>query len=246
MQLRFKEGLHPVILPTNLNSTEDSNKANSIGSAPSDMPDVPESTYWGEPLTLTRDGCLLHYWVVGPEHAPVVLLTHGAAMDHRMFDAQLGPLLEAGYRVVSWDVRGHGLSKPIGAQFTVPVVVEDAVAILDHLGVEKVVPVGQSFGGYVSQELLFRYPERVSAIGIIGATDITQLPPRLEHIALEISPYVFRLWPGRHLRTVIARRTAETEPSRRYAYSAAWQLSKREFVTVWKGIASALHSEPGT
>ncbi len=115
-------------------------------------------------------------------------------MDHRMFDDQLDPLPNAGYRVLTWDVRGHGLSKPIGTQFSVPGVVEDLVAILDQLEIDQVTLIGQSFGGYVSQELLFRHPERVTALGIIGATDITSVPPLLERLALKFSPYLFRIW----------------------------------------------------
>lgn len=202
------------------------------------------SDSWGDPGTLLRERCLLHYWIRGPEDAPVVVLTHGASMDHRMFTDQREALLDAGYRVLAWDVRGHGLSKPIGPRFSVSVVVEDLVAILDQLEIDRVIPVGHSFGGYVSQELLFRHPERVAAIGIIGATDITHVPPTLEYAALKLSSYLFRVWPDRHLRKVIADYTAENEAVRRYAYSATRHLSKQEFLTVWKGVASALHAEP--
>ncbi|RQG98947.1 alpha/beta fold hydrolase [Natrarchaeobius oligotrophus] len=204
-----------------------------------------DARYWGKPKTLTRRGSLLHYWVCGPNDAPLVVLTHGASMDHRLFDAQLGALLEAGYRVLGWDVRGHGYSKPIGSACRVPVVVEDLIAILDRLEASEVVVVGQSFGGYVSQELLFRYPDRVTAICVVGATDLTQLPSRLEYVALRLSPSLFRIWPDRHLRRLVADRTAETESAKRYAHAATCQLSKREFVAVWKAVATALHAEPG-
>ena len=198
---------------------------------------------WGEPSVVDREGCRLHYWVVGPDDAPSVVYSHGASMDHRMFDGQLELLLDAGYRVVTWDIRGHGLSKPVGSQFDVETVVEDLLAILDRLDADEVVLVGQSFGGYASQELCFRYPERVSAL-VVGATDITRIPSKPEHLALGLSSYLFAVWPYSHLRRVIADRTAETEAAKRYAYDATGQLSKREFVTVWKAVASSLHSEP--
>ena len=208
------------------------------------MSEREEAVSWGEPLTLEKGESMLHYWTVGPEEAPVVVLSHGATMDHHLFDQQLEPLLQAGYRVVSWDIRGHGLSKPLGVHFTVPVVVDDLVAILDEIGVQNVVAVGQSFGGYVSQELLFRYPERVDALGIIGATDITSVPSRLEYLALKLSPYLFKIWPYQHLKKVISERTAETERAKQYAYRATSQLTKQEFTTIWKGVADALHSNP--
>ena len=204
-----------------------------------------ETVDWGEPFVLNKKGSLLHYWVVGPADAPMVVLSHGATMDHHLFDQQLEPLLQAGYRVVSWDIRGHGLSKPLGADFTVPLIVDDLVAILNELGVQNVVALGQSFGGYVSQELLMRCPERVDALGIIGATDITSIPSRTEYLALKLSPYLFKVWPYQNLKKVISARTAETERAKQYAYRATSHLSKQEFTTTWKGVADALHSEPG-
>ena len=209
-----------------------------------EMSERRRSVDWGEASTLERGGSILHYWMVGPKDAPVIVLSHGATMEHRLFDQQLEPLLQAGYRVMSWDIRGHGSSKPIGVDFSVPFVVDDLVAILDDIGVQKVVAVGQSFGGYVSQELLFRYPERVDALGIIGATDITSIPSRLEYLALKLSPYLFKIWPYQHLKKVISERTAETKRAKQYAYRATSHLSKQEFTTVWKGVADALHSEP--
>ena len=193
---------------------------------------------------LDRAGSAIHYWVTGPEDGPLVAFTHGATMDHRMFDPQVDPVVAAGYRVLTWDVRGHGRSKPIGTEFTLPAVTGDLLAIVDALGEDEVTPVGQSFGGYVSQELAFRHPERVPALAVVGATNVTELPSTLEYAALRLTPSLFRLWPYGHLRRTIARATAETEPVRRYAYDATGQLSKREFLAVWRAVATCLHSEP--
>jgi len=201
--------------------------------------------YWGPPSVLDRSGSRIHYWVTGPEDAPLVAFTHGATMDHRMFDLQRDPVVEAGYRVLAWDVRGHGRSNPIGADFTIPSVAEDLLAIVDRLGYETATFVGQSFGGFVSQEAAFRYPERVTALAMIGATNLTDPPGTLERLALRLTPFLFRVWPDSHLRKVVAKNTAATDAVRRYAYSATCQLSKREFLTVMEAVATGLHAEPG-
>lgn len=193
---------------------------------------------------LRRSGSQIHYWVAGPDNGPLVAFTHGASMDHRMFDAQVSPVVAEGYRVLTWDVRGHGRSKPIGTEFTVPAVAEDLLALIDHLGHEKAVLVGQSFGGYVSQELAFRHSERVAALVVIGSIDVTVLPSRLERLGLTLSPYLFKLWPDSHLRKVVAKQTAVKPEVQRYAHEATRQLSKPEFVTVWKAVAHCLHEEP--
>lgn len=204
---------------------------------------------YSEPPTegehLHRSGSEIHYWVAGPDDGPLVACTHGASMDHRMFDPQVPPLIAEGYRVLTWDVRGHGQSKPIGEAFTVSTVAEDLRALIDHLGHETAILIGQSFGGYVSQELTFRYPEYVEALIVIGATDITTLPSRLERAGLTLSPYVFKVWPDDHLRKLIAEYTAVTPEVQQYAAEATHQLSKQEFVTVWKAVATCLHEEPG-
>ena len=194
---------------------------------------------------LRRSGSRIRYWVAGPDDGPLVVFTHGASMDHEMFTANVPPVVAAGYRVLTWDVRGHGVSKPIGKAFTVPAVATDLLALIDRLGHETAALVGQSFGGYVSQELAFRYPESVEALVVIGSTDITTLPSKLEYVALGLSPYLFRLWPDSHLRKLIAENTAVQPEVQKYASETTCKLSKREFVIVWKAVANCLHEEPG-
>ncbi|MER6948692.1 alpha/beta hydrolase [Nonomuraea sp. NPDC000554] len=46
------------------------------------------------------------------------MFSHGAGADHVMFDAQSNYLRAQGYRVITWDMRGHGLSRPAGVRFT--------------------------------------------------------------------------------------------------------------------------------
>ena len=67
---------------------------------------------------LERRGCPLHYWLGGPEGAPLVVLMHGATVDHRMFNPQVENLVHD-YRVLVWDARGHGKSQPLGEGFDV-------------------------------------------------------------------------------------------------------------------------------
>ncbi|MEY7848971.1 alpha/beta fold hydrolase [Natrarchaeobius sp. A-rgal3] len=195
---------------------------------------------WGDPHVLERSGSRVHYWIVGPTDGPVVAFTHGASVDHRMFESQLSALVSAGYRMLAWDVRGHGRSKPIGDEFTIPAVTSDLLAILERLEVDEVTLVGHSFGGYVSQEIARRRPDRTNALVVVGATDGSHPPSTLEHATLRLSPYLFRIWPDGHLRRVIAENTAETDATREYA--ATRQLSKAEFLTVWKAVATYFQS----
>jgi pimeloyl-ACP methyl ester carboxylesterase len=78
---------------------------------------------------LIRPDATIAYWVSGPERAPVVLLLHGATLDHRAWDAQVDELTPQ-YRVVVPDLRGHGESTLEGA-FRFDDAVDDVAALLD-------------------------------------------------------------------------------------------------------------------
>ncbi len=60
---------------------------------------------------LVRPDATVAYWVNGPERAPVVVLLHGATLDHRSWAPQVDELAVR-YRVVVPDLRGHGESVP--------------------------------------------------------------------------------------------------------------------------------------
>ncbi|QVQ50868.1 alpha/beta hydrolase [Spiractinospora alimapuensis] len=195
---------------------------------------------------IERSGARIRYWVDGPEDGPLVVLTHGASMDHRMFDAQLPVLHETGYRTLTWDLRGHGASKPIGdGSLTVRTMSDDLLAVLDAVGhCAPVCLVGQSLGGYVAQEMEFAHRDRVSVLVIIGSTCVTLPVRRWEEWALRSSPWWFRVWPYENLRRVISRATAVTPAVRAYAYEATGALTKTEFVAVWRAVATSLHPDP--
>ncbi len=128
---------------------------------------------------VTRGTTTLHYWLAGPTDRPLVVFTHGGGMDHQMFEAQL-TLVAREYRVLLWDVHGHGQSQPLGmgGVFSLHTVVDDLLAIVDQLGYQQACFVGQSFGTYISQEVAFLYPERVVALVVIGGYCLTMGIPQ--------------------------------------------------------------------
>jgi 3-oxoadipate enol-lactonase len=192
-----------------------------------------------------RSGSRIHYWLTGPEEDRLVAFTPGATMDHHMFDPQVAAVVGAGYRALTWDPRGHGLSKPIGDDFSVGAASEDLLAILDRLGTTEAFLVGQSLGGNVAQELVFRHPERVTALVVIGCTCNTILPSKLGLLALKASPLAFRLWPYGDLKRRTAMAVSARPDVQRYAREAIARVSRKEFLTIWDAAAHTLHKEPG-
>ena len=118
------------------------------------------------------DDCHSSPWLK-PE--TIVLLHPAMGNSIRWFSWM--PSLVKKYRVVRMDLRGHGHSqKPRPEQhFELNHLVNDAVQLLDELGLRQAHIVGNSAGGYVAQQLALQHPKRVKTLSLYGAT------PGLKH-----------------------------------------------------------------
>jgi 3-oxoadipate enol-lactonase len=101
-----------------------------------------------------------HIQVDGPEAAPVLLLSNSLSSDLLMWDDQMPHWTEQ-FRVVRYDQRGHGRSVVSPGPYTMEQLGRDAVAVLDHLGVERAHFCGLSMGGMVGMWLLTHARERI-------------------------------------------------------------------------------------
>ncbi len=97
--------------------------------------------------------------VRGPDDAPVLLFIHGYPFSHRMWEAQLEAFSD-GWRTVAYDLRGLGGSEVGHGQYTMELMVDDLVAVIDALGLDRVVGCGLSMGGYVLLRALERERHR--------------------------------------------------------------------------------------
>ncbi|GAC1528669.1 MAG: hypothetical protein NVS3B12_00970 [Acidimicrobiales bacterium] len=99
------------------------------------------------------------------------LLVHGLASNARLWDGVARRLADAGHHAVAVDQRGHGLSDKPDHGYDYATVCADLVAVLDGLGWDRAVVVGQSWGGNVVVELAERHPGRLAGVcGIDGGT----------------------------------------------------------------------------
>lgn len=122
----------------------------------------------------TSSGLQLAYEIHG-EGLPVLCI-HGFASSGKVNWIDTGwveTLTGAGYQAITLDNRGHGASeKPHDPDFYYPAEMgEDALALLDHLGIEKAAVLGYSMGARISAFLAFAHPERVAAL-ILGGMGI--------------------------------------------------------------------------
>jgi pimeloyl-ACP methyl ester carboxylesterase len=192
---------------------------------------------------MERKGCPLHYWEGGPEDRPLVVLTHGLCVDHRSWKYQV-PMVAKDYRVLVWDVRGHGLSQPVGEAYTTPLAVEDLLALVDQLGYEKAMFLGHSNGTYIHQELAFRHPERVTAMVIVDGTCITWPHSAFDYWLLRSSPKMMALIPYETLKKASLPYISDRKDVQDYTYEAYSMLSKHDYLALSEGAFTGLHSEP--
>jgi pimeloyl-[acyl-carrier protein] methyl ester esterase len=85
-----------------------------------------------------------------------VMLIHGWGMSCRVWDTTLVALQQAGHAVVSFDQRGCGASDKDFGEVSIAAAARDAVALLAHLGIERVVLNGWSLGGAIAVETASR------------------------------------------------------------------------------------------
>lgn len=105
-------------------------------------------------------GGQLHCEVTGA--GPDVTLIHPGLWDSRTWDPQVPVLVDAGYRVIRYDVRGYGRSsRPTGEPYSH---VGDLTAVLDVVDVEQTALIGCSMGGSIAIDFTLEHPDRVRAL----------------------------------------------------------------------------------
>jgi 3-oxoadipate enol-lactonase len=131
-------------------------------------------------MLLPFAGHRLYYDLVGPDDGPVVCITHSLASDGGSWAEQVPALLQAGFRVLRLDMRGHGGSEPVTGDYTMSQLAGDVASVIEALGFARVHYIGLSIGGMIGQAFALEYRQKlISALWCDtlpasppGATDI--------------------------------------------------------------------------
>jgi pimeloyl-ACP methyl ester carboxylesterase len=94
---------------------------------------------------------------------PAVVLLHGLSATRRNVVQGSRALIKRGYRLISYDARGHGASSP-APRYEYSDLVTDLEAVLDHLEIERAALVGSSMGAATAMAFTLEHPERVPAL----------------------------------------------------------------------------------
>ncbi len=92
-----------------------------------------------------------------------VLFVHGFPFNLETWEPQMRALPNH-FRAIAYDVRGHGQSDVGDGQYSIEFFVDDLIALLDHLVIEKTVLCGLSMGGYIALRAVERHPERFNGL----------------------------------------------------------------------------------
>jgi 3-oxoadipate enol-lactonase len=102
---------------------------------------------------------------LGPRDGAPVVLVHSAVVNRRAWDGVVPHLVEAGHRVIAYDMRGFGESTSEEVDFTGH---GDLLAVLDHFGLDRVAVAGNSMGAHFALDAILAAPERFVAYAWIG------------------------------------------------------------------------------
>jgi 3-oxoadipate enol-lactonase len=112
-------------------------------------------------MLLPLPGRRLYYDLAGPEAGPVVCITHSLASDGGSWAEQAPPLLQAGFRVLRLDMRGHGGSDPVAGDYTMQALAGDVATVLDALAIPRVHYIGLSIGGMIGQAFAIEHSAKL-------------------------------------------------------------------------------------
>lgn len=116
----------------------------------------------------TRDGHAIHVKDMGA--GPAVILIHGWPLTGDMWEYQTLALLEAGFRVITYDRRGFGQSGHPADGYTYDIFADDLAAVIDHLDLDSVALVGFSMGGGEVARYLSRHgSSRISRAVLVSS-----------------------------------------------------------------------------
>lgn len=183
---------------------------------------------------ITGESGPVHYWVKG-QGENCIVFTHGATMDHGLFQYQIDHFSPK-YRVIVWDVPMHGMSRPYD-DFSLQNAANEIVGILNAEEIEKTHLVGQSMGGYISQYLARDHTKRVKSCVAVGSSPLQpSYYTNLDNWLLSITPPILRWYPYGYLIKTIAAQIALSTQSQEYALKTLKQYSKSEIAEIMEKV----------
>jgi len=114
-------------------------------------------------MKIKANGIRINYQIDGPERAPWLIFSNSLATSLAMWDEQAAALKDR-FRVLRYDQRGHGGTEAPAGRYALDTLVDDALALMDAVGIPKATFAGLSMGGATALGLAERHPDRFERI----------------------------------------------------------------------------------
>lgn len=193
-------------------------------------------------LTVAFRGGTIHSRVIGPEGRPWLVFCHGMGLDSDNMLA-LAEALAPDWRILLWDMPGHGASS-LPEDYRISLFVEALEVAIDAAGATQPVLLGFSFGGIVAQYALAARPAAYRGLAAYGCfAPFHQSPPvPRAMIGAALLPYRLRSW--RRIKGEFARRCAASNVGQAEVARALDRCSKPVFVAMAKALLESFAPQP--
>jgi 3-oxoadipate enol-lactonase len=114
-------------------------------------------------MKIKANGITINYQVDGPDGAPWIVFSNSLATSIAMWDEQAAAL-KSSFRVLRYDQRGHGGTEVPAGRYAFDTLLDDALGLLDALGISKAHFAGLSMGGATALGLAERHPDRLDRV----------------------------------------------------------------------------------
>jgi 3-oxoadipate enol-lactonase len=122
-------------------------------------------------MRIQANGIQMNYELSGNKEAPVVILSHSLSSSLLMWNPQMDAL-NPYFQVLRYDTRGHGNSDAPSGSYTLELLEEDVIQLLDVLDMNRVHFVGLSMGGMIGQCLALNHPHRLKSLALCDTTAV--------------------------------------------------------------------------
>ncbi len=112
---------------------------------------------------VNANGITFYYEIHGEDHAETLILINGVGQWHEAWWRNVGPLAEH-FRVVTFDNRGVGDSDKPDIPYTLDMMADDTLGLMDGLGIERAHVLGHSLGGGIALFMARKQPERIRSL----------------------------------------------------------------------------------
>lgn len=175
----------------------------------------------------------LYYEVIG--EGPALIFTHGASLNYQQWDKQVIKFKD-NYKVITWDVRGHGNSSLPEGSVNPDDFSTDLIGLMDYLKIDTAVLCGLSMGGHISLQTAIKYPERVKGLILIG-TPFSNSFNLYQKITVPINRFCTRLIPKDITAQLMAKTLSKYNPdSYQYIIDSFALISSDNWNRLWSAI----------